>query len=228
MLRRAFEIAGTDVVHVHSEFGIAAAAIAAARELQIPTVQTVHTFFWQTGAHLQTLLAVAGPPFHRLMTSLPSPAQRLAERRGDYALRNMTLATGLAVDRVISPSAHQARHLRNAGLRQVDVVPNTVRSDATARPLGKIDGPLRVLWIGRFSPEKRVLPFLRSSVRALSRVGAERLRIDVLGSGPKFPAAKRMVKDRDRNPITRTGSLQRSAGLAVAQPRHGADLDPLG
>lgn len=195
-LRHAFEAAGIDVVHVHSEFGIAAAAIAAARELRIPTVQTVHTFFWQTGAHIQTLLAAGVPAFHRLMTGLPFPSQRLAERRGDSALRNMTLATGLATDRVISPSAHQSHHLRQAGLREVDVVPNTVRWNTAARPLTRVDGPLRVLWTGRFSAEKRVLPFLRSSLRALDQMGPGRLQIDVLGTGPQFPAAQRMVEER--------------------------------
>ena len=197
LLRRAFEAAGVEVVHVHSEFGIAAAAIATAHELRIPAVQTVHTFFWRAGVPLQGLLAAGVPPFHRLMTGLPFPSRCLADRRGDSALRNMTLATGLTADRVISPSMHQAHRLRQAGLRDVDVVPNTVRWNHTARPLTQIDGPLRVLWIGRLAAEKRLLPFLRSCRRALDRVGPGRLRVDVLGTGPQLAAAWRLVRGRD-------------------------------
>lgn len=196
LFRNAFEETGTDVVHVHSEFGIAAAAIAVARELRIPVVQTVHTFFWQTQAPIQTLLALGGPVFHRAMTGLPHRRQRLASRRGDSALRNMTLSVGLAVDRVISPSMHQAQRLRQAGLTEVDVIPNTVRQNASAQPLERIEGPLRVLWIGRLAAEKRVLPFLRSCLSALDRVGPQRLQIDVLGAGPQYAEATRMVQGR--------------------------------
>ncbi|GAB2506085.1 Alpha-monoglucosyldiacylglycerol synthase [Corynebacterium atrinae] len=194
LLRKAF--ADVEVVHVHSEFGIAAAAIAAARELEIPVVQTVHTFFWQTTAPVQTLLALGGPPVHRLLTGWRSPARQLAQKKGDSALRNMTLAAAQAVDRVISPSAHQAEHLSAAGLRHIDVLPNAVSHNAAAEPLNSIDGPLRVLWIGRFCPEKRIFDFLRACQRALDEVGPDKLLIDVLGTGPQFPAAQRLVREQ--------------------------------
>lgn len=196
VIRAAFARAGTDVVHVHSEFGIAAAAIAAARELGIPVVHTVHTFFWQAGVAMQPLLAMGAPAFHHAVTGLPHPARRLAERRGDSALRNITLATGLAADRVISPSAHQAQRLRAAGLTHVDVVPNSVAGNPAAQPVTRIDGPLRVLWSGRFAPEKRILPFLRAASTAIERVGPERLQVDVLGAGVQFAAAERLVAQR--------------------------------
>lgn len=193
MFRRTFAAAGTEVVHVHSEFGVAAAAIAAARQLGLPAVQTIHTFFWQTQAPIQRLLALGGPPFHRWLTGLADSGVRLADRSGDSALRNMSLAVGLAADRVVSPSAHQAAALRAAGLERVDVVPNAVSPNAAARPVRSIDGPLRVLWIGRFADEKRVLPFLRSALRALEAVGPERLHIDLLGTGPRYARARRLV-----------------------------------
>lgn len=196
MLREAFLAHRIDVVHVHSEFGIAAAAICAAGELGIPTVETVHTFFWQAGDRVQQPLGVAGPGLHRLLTALRDTRQPLADRPGDAALRNMTLTCALRADRVISPSAHQAERLRSAGLQRVEVLPNTVDADPAAEPVGEVNGPLRVLWIGRFAAEKRVLPFIDAALRALDIVGAERLQVELVGTGPQFRRAVRMIEGR--------------------------------
>ncbi|MEX3510955.1 glycosyltransferase family 4 protein, partial [Kocuria carniphila] len=196
LLRRAFVSAGVEVVHLHSEFGIAAAAIAVARDLGIPVVQTVHTFFWQSQASVQTLLSLLGPAFYKAMTGFVYSGRDLAARAGDSALRNMTLSTALKVDAVVSPSAHQAARLLEAGLRRVHVLPNTVQWNHSARPVRDVEGPLRVLWVGRFAPEKRVLPFLRSSVAALNRVGPGALQVDLIGSGPEFRAAQRLAGGR--------------------------------
>lgn len=196
LLRRAFTDSGIDVVHVHSEFGIAAAAIDVSHDMGIPVVETVHTFFWQAPARAQTLLRRAGPRFHRLVTGYGSTTAHLSDRPGDSALRNMTLTTALQVDRVVSPSAHQAVRLRTAGLPHVDVVPNTVSANPNARPVTVIDGPLRVLWMGRFAPEKRVLQFLDAAMEALEVVGPDLLRVDLVGTGPQFCAAARMLNER--------------------------------
>lgn len=195
-LRNAFIAHRIDAVHVHSEFGIAAAAIDVAHELGIPAAETVHTFFWQAPAAAQPLLRLVGPRFHRLVTGYAGTTAQLARLSGDSALRNMTLTVAQHADHVISPSAHQAEHLRDAGLTRVDVVPNTVAEAPDARPVTTIDGPLRVLWTGRFAPEKRVLPFLAAAIEALDVVGPGLLRIDLLGTGPQFCAAARLVDDR--------------------------------
>lgn len=192
-LRAAFIDAKIDVVHVHSEFGVAAAAIAAAKELRIPVVHTVHTFFWQAPPTVQALLHHGGPRFYRAMTGFALSRETLSDSRGDSMLRNMTLSTSRLADSVVSPSAHQARILRRAGLRNVNVIPNTVRWNSTASAIATFKGPLRVLWMGRFSEEKRILPFLRSALAAMQQVGSSRLQIDVLGDGPQFRKAVRAV-----------------------------------
>ncbi len=195
-LREAFVSHRIDIVHVHSEFGLAAAAVQTAQELGIPTVETVHTFFWQTQAPVQGLLARVGPRFHRAVTGLEPTTDILAERPGDSALRNMTLTLARRVDRVVSPSAHQAVRLRQAGLPRVDVVPNSAPPNPSAELLTRIDGPLRVLWIGRFAPEKRVVPFVEAALKALDAVGPDNLRIDMVGTGPQFCQVARMVDAR--------------------------------
>ena len=193
-LRRRLHALFTDraiqVVHLHSELGMAAAAIEVARDLGLPVVHTVHTFFWQTEARVQTLLGVAVPPLHRWVTGLPTPGAVLAERRGDSALRNMTLAVARAADRVISPSAHQGRRLQAAGLTTVDVISNTLADHQDARVLENVQPPLRLIWVGRCVQEKRILPFVRAAAAAIERSGPGRLSVTVVGEGEQLPAAR--------------------------------------
>ncbi|SDE63932.1 glycosyltransferase family 4 protein [Auraticoccus monumenti] len=193
-LRRLLRERGSDVVHLHSEFGLAAAATAVAHELGLPVVQTVHTFFWQTTWPVQRLLAVGAPRFHRALTGLASTTVRLDARPGNSALRNMTLTQAGTVERVLSPSAHQAETLRRAGLPHVDVVPNALGTPVSgARVLERVDGPLTVLWIGRLVPEKRPLSFLRAGLEAVGRLGPGRLRLLVVGDGEQLAEARSLV-----------------------------------
>lgn len=183
-----------EVVHLHSEFGLAAAVTEAAHRLGIPVVQTVHTFFWQTTWPVQRLLALGVPPLHRWVSGRPSSTERLDDRPGNSALRNMTLTQARTVERVVSPSAHQAAALRAAGLPRVDVVPNVLGTPPPdARPLPAVDGPLRVLWIGRLVPEKRPLAFLRAGLAAIERLGPGRLRLSIVGDGEDAARARSLV-----------------------------------
>ena len=70
-LRRLFRERSIDVVHVHSEFGLTAAATRVAQELGIPVVHTVHTFFWQ-GPDLRR--------FDRLAAAYPALPHSLVRR----------------------------------------------------------------------------------------------------------------------------------------------------
>ncbi len=73
-----------DVVHLHSEFGLAAAAVDVAADLGLPVVHTVHTFFWQTDFPAQRALATATDRFHGWLTgwSRDHPPIALADRAG--------------------------------------------------------------------------------------------------------------------------------------------------
>lgn len=198
-----------EVVHLHAEFGISAAATAVAEELQIPVAHTVHTFFWQTEAPVQRLLAVAVPRLHRWITGLTPTTRALADRPGDSALRNMTLTVAQRVDRVVSPSHHQAERLRAAGLPAVDVVPNTLRLVPEAAALRTTEGALRVLWVGRCVEEKRILPFVRAAIDAIDRVGPGHLTVQIIGEGEQLAAARDLAR---RHPgITFLGRLSHDA-----------------
>lgn len=146
--------AAPDAVIVHSEFGLASAAVATAKSLGIVTLHTVHTFFWQAPK-------IAGPAapamrgLYRLFTRQKTPKSRLADLPADSALRAMTLAMAQRADVVLSPSKHQAQKLIEAGAGNVVVLSNAAKRTAHTHPLPR-QVPLRLAWIGRFAPEKRL------------------------------------------------------------------------
>ncbi|GGL62089.1 hypothetical protein GCM10011575_20760 [Microlunatus endophyticus] len=177
------------VVHLQSEFGLATAAAAAASEAGLPVVHTVHTFFWQAPPRGQRLLAPAVRRFHQLITGMPPTTADLADRPADNALRNMTLTIARRADLVLSGSAHQAERLRRAGLDNVAVLPNTVSRVPAATVLTSVDGPLKIIWIGRCVPEKRILVFVRAVVAAIDQLGPGAIEATVVGAGPQLEDA---------------------------------------
>lgn len=193
-----------DIVHIHSEFGVTAAAIDSARTLGIPVVQTVHTFFWQAGltALPDRVAAAVVRSFARWVRGFACSPRNLAPSRTDSALRGITLSTAERVQTVISPSAHQAEALREAGLSNVVVIENASPANVThsavqrsadnaamAAPLTEITLPLRIAWIGRLTPEKRILEFLEAVGIAQRALPQGALRVDVIGDGPLAGAA---------------------------------------
>ena len=164
LLRASPELAGfaggvlddrrIDAVLLHSEFGLAATVSAEAHRRRVPVLHTVHTFFW-TAPWAAAPFAPAVRAFHRAVTGLPSPRVKLAPRPLDSALRQMTLAVARTADVVVSPSAHQAERLRQAGLPRVEAVSNVTEPVDEPAPMPPLDR-LRIAWLGRFASEKRL------------------------------------------------------------------------
>lgn len=231
-----------DVVHLHSEFGLTAAATLAARAVGAPTVQTVHTFFWRAGlAGMIDRVAARGVRgFARWLRHLPASRQRLAPAATDSALRGITLSTAEQVQAVISPSAHQAEALRAAGANTVHVIPNAAPGGTVdARPLDAVSPPLRVAWIGRLAPEKRVVEFLDAIAIAASRLGVGQLRVEIGGAGPleaQVRSTAEALRERsgDAQLVDVLGRLPREAvrdrmraAHLVALTSHGFDNQPV-
>lgn len=222
----------TEVVQLHSELGLAAAAVGVAGDLGLPVVHTVHTFFWQTALRPQPVVAALVRAFHRGITGWHPPRARLADGPADSALRNMTLGMAQRADHVVSPSAHQAERLRAAGLGRVAVVPNTVTpSGQAAQVLEQVDGALRVIWIGRCEPEKRILPFVRALTAAQRRLGPGRLHGVVVGDGSQLADARQAAGDAEidflgRQEHHRIPELLAGAHLA-ALTSYGFDNQPM-
>lgn len=220
-----------DVVHVQTEFGLAHSAVSAARELGIPAVHTVHTFYWQTtglGPVIATPLMRCGLQYvlrHRI------PRRRFVRRAPDNLLRNVTLALALRADTVVSPSAHQADDLRAAGVQNVVVAPNPIASAARPAALLTLPGRPRFLWAGRCEAEKRPLVFAAAVLEALARTD-NGFDVDFVGDGAELSALRRLVGGHPN--VTVHGGLDHDtvielmdASAAVALTSDGFDNQPM-
>lgn len=232
-LSREFDERGTDVVHVHSEFGLSAAAVSVAHSRGIRTVQTVHTFFWRADVPRGVRHAVATMirAFGRWLRGFPTTHAQLAPAPVDSALRNLTLSLAQRVDVVVSPSAHQAERLRDAGICSVRVVPNAVTPGLVGEPLTEVSPPLRVLWVGRLVPEKRLLEWIDAVVRTAAAVTPGSFEVEIVGEGPLRAVAEQRAGDA---PVRFLGRLPREgvhermrAAHLVALTSHGFDNQPV-
>lgn len=186
-----------EVVHVQTEFGLAHAAAVAARRLGIPIVHTVHTFYWASDggwhAPLAPLLRTALTRF----TGVKIPRVPLTDRPVDNLLRNVTLSMALDADVVVSPSAHQASELREAGVSgNIAVVPNPIAT--SPRPPAPLTADLvaqpHFLWVARCEGVKRPLVFAQAAIEALRRV-PDGFRVDFVGDGAQLAELKRLTAD---------------------------------
>lgn len=212
-LQHEFDARGIEIVHVHSEFGLAAAAISVGRRQGLVTVQTVHTFFWQvpTSRALSTLAAPVVRGFGRWLRGFPAERMPLADLPLDSALRGLTLGLARRVHTVISPSAHQAERLRDAGLERVAVIPNALAAPGMpGEPVRAVSGPLRIVWVGRLVPEKRLLEWIDAvALAAAALEPAAALDVQIIGEGPLRAEAEARVRAAGA-PVEFLGRLPRA------------------
>ncbi|HEV6952474.1 MAG TPA: glycosyltransferase [Promicromonospora sp.] len=193
-----------DVVHLQGDFWGAWLGKRFAARHGLPVVLTTHT---NVDASFR---AVAGPlagiglgavaAWQRAVTGhlTARPARRSGLGAGYDYLR--ALASGAAA--VVAPSAHFAARLEAAGVPVTAVVPTGVHDDDVhgLRDGGHADGrpgrrtprrpgdPVRVVWLSRFSAEKRPLELLDALAATDLRVEA-----DLYGTGVLFERARRRV-----------------------------------
>jgi glycosyltransferase involved in cell wall biosynthesis len=110
---------------------------------------------------------------------------------------------------VTAPSSHFARRLERHGVTaSVDVIWNGIDDEVLDAALAaeaseRRPGRPRLIWLGRMSPEKRLLPFLEAVIA--SGIDAE---VEIIGGGAQLRAARRMVeRGMPRASITFAGRL---------------------
>ncbi|PVE78817.1 glycosyltransferase [Microbacterium testaceum] len=123
---------------------------------------------------------------------------------------------------VTAPSGHFARRLEAHGVAEkVDVIWNGIDDDVldaalSAETSTRRPGRPRFIWLGRMSPEKRLLPFLEAVVA--SGIDAE---VEIVGGGAQLRAARRLVERS-----TPTATVTFAGRLAYAETlRRLADAD---
>ncbi|WP_040167410.1 glycosyltransferase family 4 protein [Microbacterium gorillae] len=180
-----------DLVHVQADFWGGITGHRFARRHDLPVVHTMHN---RVDVGLRATAGPIAPLALRVLNAwqrrlLPLPADVRAGSDGWAYLRG--LAAGSAA--VTAPSGHFARRLEEHDVfghvdamwnGADDAVLDSVLTEAGPRRPGRP----RFVWVGRMSPEKRLLPFLRAV--ALSGIDAD---VEVIGGGGQLAAARRLV-----------------------------------
>lgn len=197
------------VIIVHSEFALAAAATAVGARIGVPVLHTVHTFFWRAPVALSPFAPVVSR-VHTALTGIRGGDSYTGSHPLNNALRTMTLRVAQRADLVLSPSRHQAEALDAAGAGRVEAFSNVAQPLRVTAPSG--DGALRLLWVARFAPEKRVDVALDAMRRVVERVGPDRVRLDIAGgTGRPVPG----VAFHGRVPGERVAELMDAADAAL-------------
>jgi glycosyltransferase involved in cell wall biosynthesis len=170
-----------DVLHVQTPFVAHAAGVAAARRLNVPTVETYHTFFEDYPHHYLPLLpAAVGRAF----------ARSLSRRQCN------------AVDAVVAPSNQLAEVLAGYGVTQpIYTIPTGLRLEefeggdgSTFRAEHGIDGSRPVmLFVGRVAHEKNIAFLLR--VLDEVRRSMPNVLFVIAGEGPAKSSLQRAAAD---------------------------------
>src|SRR5690606_36267221 len=201
-----------DLVHVQADFWGAFLGHRFAERHGIPVVHTMHN-------RVDVGLA-AVTPLHRPALAVLNAWRRIAMRGIGASVRGVDgwaylrgIAQGSSA--VIAPSGHFARRLEQHGVfDRVDVVWNGIDDDLLQAVLdasgdGRRPGRPRFVWLGRMSPEKRLLPFLQAVVA--SDVDAD---VEIIGGGGERRAAERIAAGAARPGITFAGRLPYPETLA--------------
>lgn len=175
-------------MHTLTTYGCGIAGIRAARRHGVPVVQTMQS-------RDDTVIEKYSPsPYFaaltmRLLHGWFVPLRRQPPFEGDTRTTRLAwrpmIAQAQAADRVTVPTHHFARRLAARGVdRPIHVVSNGIddglldRIRAATTPVVDPHAPLRALWCGRLSPEKRPL----EAIEAVRSV--ENCTLDIYGSGP--------------------------------------------
>ncbi|MFM5952133.1 MAG: glycosyltransferase family 4 protein [Micrococcales bacterium] len=173
-----------DAVLCHSEYGLAVTACEVFQARKVPVLFVVHSFFITIGARVGWPKWLAKFLF-RWFIKLDVPMVQLADSGIDNALQNATLGFSHRADMVISPSHHQAESMVKAGTPDVRVLSNVTEVRQSPTPLPAF-GVLKLAWVGRFAPEKRLDVALEAAQLAKAEldrlgVGADRLELHIVG-----------------------------------------------
>jgi glycosyltransferase involved in cell wall biosynthesis len=186
-----------DIIHVQTNMGVGMMGVRIAKRLGIPLVQTMHgrddvlaerTF--PMARVTMGLLALG----HRLFIPHTTQVDKQAHSPTAYSAWQIMLNHAQAADHVVMPSQHFVDKFKARGLtRPVSVVSNGLDDDMLASLTlstrrYRSGEPLRVMWCGRVSPEKRPLV----AIEALGHI--EGVELDIYGAGSEVATIKQCVK----------------------------------
>jgi len=194
-----------DLVHVQADFWGAYIGHRFAHRHGIPAVHTMHN-------RVDVGIA-AVTPLHRPVLGALNLWRRAALRgigAQPHGADGWAYLAGIAAESraVTAPSGHFARRLEQHDVfGSVDVIWNGIDDEVreqvlAAAPAQRSPGRPRFIWLGRMSPEKRLLSFLEAVVA--SDVDAD---IEIVGGGGERRAAERLAARAGRPDIRFAGRI---------------------
>ena len=174
-----------DVIHSQGQGPLSYMALLTARELSIPFVDTLHSFFLQAKESFATW---ALRPVTVWFVSLIAGYKVTPLPGSDSITNRASLGAILTflkkVDIVISPSQHQKDALQQAGLTvPIECIPNPLSLNSQKPQRDIVDhSPLHIVWIGRMAAEKRLPVFADAIAIALDQRPGK-LKVTMVGDG---------------------------------------------
>ncbi len=187
-----------DIVHTHGDLGVAIAGVGAARRHGVPVVQTKHTRFdvyFEQATATPLLLAVLFGQMQKRHLPSGFTLVRVKEGAASRLAWRLMVAHAQAVDYEITPTRHFAQSLARRGVsRPISAISNGVDDGAIdrARAVEAVRSPdsepLRLIWCGRLSSEKRVL----AAVEAVAQV--DNCTLDIYGDGHMEASVRKVIE----------------------------------
>ena len=187
-----------DIVHAQGDLGVAVAGAEAARRHGIPVVQTKHSrydAYFEQATPAPLLLATVVSRMQKPHVAGEFTYTPTGEGLSARAAWRFMVAHAQAADHVIIPTKHFAHSLVERGVsRPLTVISNGIddavieaamAADVAASPDSE---PLRLIWCGRLSSEKRVF----AAVEAVSLVPD--CTLDIYGDGQLAASLRKTVE----------------------------------
>jgi glycosyltransferase involved in cell wall biosynthesis len=177
-----------DLIHNQTVHGLSVLGLRIARKRNIPLVQTMHGRDDVFAEATYPVPAVSTWVLLKLHQHLVPHTVNIPRLSGESITAHnawqVMINHAQAADYVVVPSHHFSVKFKAHGLtRPIEVISNGIGDDVvaglprvTVRPVKP--GPLRVIWCGRLSPEKRPL----ESIEAVAQVPG--CQLDIYGNGP--------------------------------------------
>lgn len=174
-----------DLVHVQADYWGAVLGYRFAERARVPVVHTMHN---RVDAGFAATVPLAGLALAGLNLARRALLPGTGGGSDAWAYLRGISARAAAVT---APSGHFARRLERHGVRdRVEVVWNGIDDDVLAS-LARPEPSGALVWVGRMSPEKRLLPL----IEAYAASGID-LPLDVVGGGFEWEDAWRLAERR--------------------------------
>jgi glycosyltransferase involved in cell wall biosynthesis len=187
-----------DLVHAQGDLGVAIAGVEAARRHGVPVVQTKHTrydAYLEQATPVPLLLAMIVSRMQKRDLASEFAFVPVEESAAARMAWRFMVANAQAVDHEIVPTRHFAKSLAERGFnRPISMISNGIDEDAIDRAMAadvirsSDNEPLRIIWCGRLSSEKRVL----ATVEAVSEV--DDCTLDIYGEGLLKAAIRKTIE----------------------------------